>query len=108
MSVRRLEFSADAEADLQAIAHFTEESWGREQAGQYLADLWAAFERIQMFPHSGKEQPDIAAGMRSAVAEKHVVLYRASDKAIRVMRIVHGRSSVGKHLVADEDEQQAE
>lgn len=103
MSAQRLEFAGEAVADLDAIAQYTEATWGADQADKYSAEIWGAFKRLQAFPHSGRARPDIGTGMRSVVAEQHLVVYTILDQTIRILRVVHARSQIGKHLIAGEE-----
>ena len=101
MSVRQLEFSAEAEADLQAILQYTEATWGADQAARYSSDIWKALEQIRAFPNSGKERLDVAEGLRSLPAGQHLVLYMISAQTVRIRRIVHSRSRVARALIRE-------
>ena len=85
MSDHRLEFSAEAEADMQAILQYTEVTWGSEQAARYFADMRDALERVRAFPYSGKARSDVAPGLRSSLVKQHLILYGVTSDVVRIM-----------------------
>lgn len=41
-------------------------------------------------PHLGPERFDIRPGLRAFVVERYVILYRAIENGVEVVRVVHG------------------
>jgi toxin ParE1/3/4 len=42
----------------------------------------------------GRARDDLAPGLRSVVAGKYLVFFRASDAAIEVLRVIHGARDI--------------
>ncbi len=80
-----------AEADLAEIRTYTEEAWGEAQWLVYFADILAAFERIAVFPLSGRARGTFVPGLRSAQCREHVIFYLPDvGGTVVVQRILHG------------------
>lgn len=94
----RLELTPRAARDLEDIFDWSAETWGTEQAARYVRSLQAAMERILRFPELGRPIDDIKAGVRILPVESHIVVYRRSADAIGVVRILHGRMDILRHL----------
>jgi len=96
--MRRLVIATAALADLEDIARFTEARWGQSQKRKYLAALHAALRRLRGNPDHGRRRSDIDATIHSLLAGRHVIFYRFSDDECRVVRIIHDRLDVHRHL----------
>jgi toxin ParE1/3/4 len=96
--MRRLVFATAALADLDDIARFTETQWGKGQKDKYLARLNAAMKRLRRNPEQGRKRSDIDATLRSLTAERHVIFYRIFPDECRIVRIIHDRMDVHRHL----------
>ena len=42
------------------------------------------------FPELGPERPEIAPGMRVLVEGNYLILYRVTEEAVEIVRVVHG------------------
>ena len=93
-SNRRLELTAEAEADIREIIQYTGETWGPDQRDIYARILDAAMQRLIAFPLSGKTRTDISRGLRSQTAGKHKVFYRVTEETISIRRVIHARRDV--------------
>jgi toxin ParE1/3/4 len=79
------------------------------QAEQDLLEIWGSIARrspaqadrlteaidekcrlVAQFPEMGRSREELAPGGRSTLAGRYVVLYRAIDDGIEVLRVVHG------------------
>ena len=85
--------SRRAEADLEEIVAFTVERWGEAQAERYVAMLTDA-ERLRTTarPVAGE------AGLFRAAVASHFVFFRAKRGELFVVRFLHRRSNVLRHL----------
>jgi toxin ParE1/3/4 len=99
--MRRLVVAAAARADLAEIARFTEERWGPTQRRRYISLLEGALQRLRANPHLGRKRPEIRTGYYTALAGRHIVFYQFSDEACEIVRVLHDRMDVHRHL--DED-----
>jgi toxin ParE1/3/4 len=74
-TARAVHLTAAAEADLAEIRTYTEEAWGETQWLAYFGDILEAFERIAVFPQSGRARDAISPGLRSVRCREHVIFY---------------------------------
>ena len=82
-----------ARADLAGIWQWTETRWGVAQAETYVRGLHAALDLLLMTPEMARERTEFSPPVRLWRYRSHVVIYRVSDNALVVHRIVHGRSN---------------
>jgi len=85
-------------ADLESIWDYTVETWGEEQAERYLRLINQSFHKIADNPGLGRPCDAIRKGYRRLGVGRHMVFYRAGDNGIDVVRILHERMDVNRHL----------
>jgi toxin ParE1/3/4 len=54
---------------------------------------WAIEEKCRLvaeFPEMGRSRQELAPGVRSALVERYIILYRRVEVGIQVLRVVHG------------------
>lgn len=89
-----------AKTDLKEIGRYTRKQWGAAQRDKYLTMLDGCFQDLAAQPLRGQDCSDIRAGYRKYNAGSHVIFYRqASDAAIEIVRILHGRMDTERHLL---------
>jgi toxin ParE1/3/4 len=98
-SSRRLEFTAEAETDLQSLLDHTLDRWGERQQQEYARRLNEAIGRLQAHPELGSSRDDIAPGLRHLRVGRHVIFYRVLPATIRITRILHARMNPATHLL---------
>ena len=91
--------SPQAEEDFADILQYTLETWGEAQFYAYRAVLDKALLTIQQHPQIGHDRPELSAAHRVFPAGQHLIIYRASDAAVYVSRILHGRMDLGRHSI---------
>jgi toxin ParE1/3/4 len=101
--MRRLVFATAALADLDDIAHFTETQWGKQQKKKYLAHLNTAMKRLRRNPAQGRKRLEIDATLFSLAVGRHVIFYRIFSDECRIVRIIHDRMDVHRHLSEPSD-----
>jgi toxin ParE1/3/4 len=94
----RATFSSRAKSDIQEIWNYTVEHWGKGQAEIYLRLIGAAVASIAADPKVGRPSDEVRPGYRKYLVGSHVLFYRATDKAIFVVRILHQRMDFERHL----------
>jgi toxin ParE1/3/4 len=101
MSARRLplRFAPEAREDIQDLLIYTQQQWGVQQRRVYREALNAAFQSLRANPYLGKARPDLDSNVRSLVVERHLILYRVEEDAIRVLRVVHMRMDITRQLL---------
>lgn len=94
---RQLRLTPLAEADLANIWHYTFEHWSAEQADRYHRDLVTTMEALAR----GSKAGCICAvrdGYLRYAAAAHVVYYRETESTVDVVRVLHQRMDVERHL----------
>lgn len=94
----RAALSPRAQADLDEIWDFTAKRWGLDQAETYTRLLQGAIETIAAEPTRGRACDDIRAGYRKYPVGSHVLFYRKTEAGTDVVRILHQRMDVIRHL----------
>lgn len=89
--------SPEAESDMDNIWDYTAEEWGREQADRYARMLTERCSELAMSPETGKAV-EVREGYHRGVVGKHAIYYRIVPYGIAVVRILHERMSVSRHL----------
>ena len=90
--------SPRAEADIDDIWNYTIEHWGEQQAEIYLRLIKAAVEAVATDPKVGRTCDDVRPGYRRYPVGSHVLFYRVTATAVVVVRILHRRMDVERHL----------
>lgn len=80
-----------AEADLEEIAIYTKQQWGREQARDYLALLRAEMEGLRRFPRRHPHYASLLGAFHRAPSGDHRIYYRLEGETIIVVRVLHSR-----------------
>ncbi|MBU9518003.1 type II toxin-antitoxin system RelE/ParE family toxin [Burkholderia multivorans] len=97
VKARTVRLTPLAEADLEAIWAYTYERWSLDQAERYIGELSTAFERLARWESVG--WPSRAGGNYSRyLVGSHVVFYRETTETLDVIRVLHQRMDVDRHL----------
>ncbi|MER9230960.1 type II toxin-antitoxin system RelE/ParE family toxin [Mesorhizobium sp. M0622] len=85
--------TANAEEDLIAIwIHVAQDN---EAAADRLLDrIEARWQQVATYPFSGAPREDIATGIRHLIVGEYLTLYRVSEEAIEIVRVLHGRRKI--------------
>ena len=95
----RYVLSSAARADLEQIWDYTRERWDDNQAEEYVREIQRAIERIVDNPMIGRACDEVRPGYRKHAVGSHTLYYRiASADVIDVVRILHQRMNVDRHL----------
>jgi toxin ParE1/3/4 len=94
----QIRLRAAAREDLKSIGRYTQKKWGREQRNHYLASLDRSFQLLADDPKLGRSCDDVRLGYRKYNVGKHVVFYRLNDGCLEIVRILHGRMDVKRHI----------
>lgn len=86
-----------AEADLEDILVYALHEWLVEQADSYINDVIDAFEGLRDDSKRGRFA-DIRPGYLKYSVGSHVIYFREHENTLLVVRILHGRVDVGRHL----------
>ena len=95
MAIYRL--SPRAEGDLEDIWLYTFNRWSLQQADRYHADFINTFEKLASGEKKGRPV-DIRDGYLKYPVGSHFIFYRISDVGIDIIRVLHQRMNVERHL----------
>ncbi|MGN7246933.1 type II toxin-antitoxin system RelE/ParE family toxin [Janibacter anophelis] len=94
----RYRLTPAAQRDLSSIWDFTEERWSVEQAQKYLREIQVAIEWVAEDPGRGRSREEVRTGYHSYAVGSHVVFYLQRSSHVEVVRVLHQRMDVGRHL----------
>ena len=97
--VNRYVLSPAARADLEQIWDYTCQRWDDDQAEEYVREIQRAIERVVDNPMIGRACDELRPGYRKHAVGSHTLYYRiVSGDVINVVRILHQRMDVDRHL----------
>ena len=94
----RYRLTPRAANDLDDIADYTIQSWGEDQASEYLGALIERFESLADNPLSGRERDDVHPGYRSFPEGSHIIFYTVHEDYIAIIGIPHKSMDAGATL----------
>jgi toxin ParE1/3/4 len=97
--MRRYVLSPRAHADLSGIWDYTAKHWGVDQAERYVRQIVAACADLAGGRKQGRSIDEVRPGYFKCAIGSHVLFYRLKPAGrIEVVRILHGRMDVERHL----------
>ena len=96
--MKALHLLPSAQRDLDAIWDYTAQAWGLDQAQSYVLTLQRDMERLREFPMLGAAHPSRHATFRKLPSGHHFIYYLVAETAIEVVRVLHERMDVSRHL----------
>ena len=92
-------FTPRARRDLAEIWDFTAVRWGPEQADRYVRTIMATIEEVAAGTRKGRPIDDVRAGYQRIRSGSHLIFFRPGPGGrIDVVRVLHQRMDVGRHL----------
>jgi toxin ParE1/3/4 len=95
---RQLVLAPQAQQDFIDILRFTGEGWGEKQLLIYRDKINDALQLIGSNPGLGHHRPDLPETHRAYLVGSHIIIYRSHETAVAVVRILHQRMSLVRHL----------
>ena len=89
--MRTLEYTESAEADLVGIVQTTIDTWGTDQATQYIDGLERVTGHLLEHPAIGAIREDLADSPRAFPYQSHILYYRDEPERLVVLRVLHKR-----------------
>lgn len=86
-----IRYRPEAAADLEDIADYTIERWGRKQARSYISGLRADIESLSNFALRFPEHEPSGLGLRKMSSGHHLVFYLVDGDVVEIVRILHER-----------------
>lgn len=96
--MNRFILSEAAKNDLQEIYDFGIFKFGHSQAAKYLEGIQVGIEKISKNPDIGRRRNEIKLELFSFPYGSHIIFYRILPDRIRIVRVLHGRRDLPKHL----------
>lgn len=92
-----LRFTPAARADLAEIWDYTAQHWDSDQADRYIDELHGVC--LALAAGEAASRPlELRTGTSKARAGSHMIYVREGADTLDVMRILHGRQDVDRHL----------
>ncbi|QJU57796.1 type II toxin-antitoxin system RelE/ParE family toxin [Sphingomonas sp. AP4-R1] len=90
--------SPRAQRDLEAVFDYTAHHWGLAQAMRYTDLIEAACADLAEAPQHAQDCSHIRPGYRRRGIGQHVIYFRPTGFGIAVVRVLHQRMDVARHL----------
>ena len=98
MPSKKYSYSKRAESDLIKIYQDTAREWGIDQADKYDNGLEKAINLHSDNPDLGRQCDEFGARYQRFEYERHIIFYRQRRTDIFIVRIIHDRMDVKRHL----------
>jgi toxin ParE1/3/4 len=93
-----------ARQDLIEIWRYIADDSGEPRADKYLRRLNDVITYVAQQPSMGRKRPEIQEeGIRSFVAESHIIFYIALADGMELVRVIHGSQDLEKAWTVDEN-----
>ena len=86
-----------AEADLENIWDYTVETWSVDQAEIYHTSFVTTFEELARGTKMGRVS-DVRDGYFKYAVGLHMIYFKQTDSGIDVIRVLHQKMDVSRHL----------
>ncbi len=96
--MRQLRFTPAARSDLEAIYDYSVAHWGTARAERYVLDIRDACAALATGERTGAAIDDVRPGYRRLAVGSHVLFFKPSAERIEIVRILHARMDVARHL----------
>ncbi|MBF5056775.1 plasmid stabilization system [Alcanivorax sp. 521-1] len=93
-----LVLSPAAREDLLAIWQYGVLHWGKPRSDRYLDELKEAIWSLLEHPEKGRTRREFLGEIRSLPVSSHVIFYRFQENRMEIIRILHVRQDVNRHL----------
>ena len=87
-----------ADADLISIWHWTHDKWSPSQADEYIDSLTAMMAMLADDPTRGRAADTVSPGLYRMNCQAHVIFYRRVSEGVEIVRVLHGRMNLPRHL----------
>jgi toxin ParE1/3/4 len=87
-------WSPDANSDLSKIWDYYFEAAGRTTTERIVREIGQVCRILEEHPLAGRSRDEIRSGLRSLVANPHVVFYRVTDDVVEIVRVLDGRQDL--------------
>jgi toxin ParE1/3/4 len=95
--MKALAFSPAAESDIDGIWDYSAHTWGPDQADRYTDEIRDVCHALARDQKRGRAV-DVRPGYLKFSTGSHVIYYRDHGNRLEIVRILHGRMEVNRHL----------
>ena len=95
---RRFTLASPAKQDLVDFWTWIAMSGGAARADSVLERLRESCALLVHNPQMGRERPELREGIRSFAVSPQVVFYEATQRGVRVLRVIHGVRHLARAL----------
>src|SRR5688572_30576536 len=99
----RVVFSPSARQDLTGIADYIARDNPR-RALSFIREIRARCAKLAAAPRSARPFPSLGADARILPHGSYLILYRITDEAVSIERVLHGSRDVAALLAPDDDD----
>ncbi len=92
-------FRPKAKTDVEDIWSYTLETWGIDQADQYVKNLIDTCSSLAKNPDMGVARDELRNGLHVHPSGKHLIFYLKIKNDIDIVRILHERMDCNLHLL---------
>lgn len=93
-----LKLSPKARQDFVDILRYTGETWGQNQLLVYRDMIDDALKAISNNPGLGHGRNDLPSTHLAYLVGSHIIVYRVGGDSIGIVRILHQRMSIDRHV----------
>jgi toxin ParE1/3/4 len=90
--------SRPARGDLGEIWRYSAATWGTERADTYIDAMISRFVWLAVNRPLWRERSDVRPGLYSYPQGRHVILFRERSGAMDIVRILHDRMDIRRHV----------
>jgi toxin ParE1/3/4 len=94
----KLRVSRLAQRDLDEIARYTLEKWGRSQLLVYMGGLLDRLDEVAAHPAIGRADPRTPKRFRRVNFRSHLIFFTVVADEVRIARVLHQRMDHFRHL----------
>ena len=94
----RIELTPKAHEDLSRIWDYSAHQWGKAQAETYIRNIGQTIESLLSSCNASQNVDFIRTGYRRIQSGSHVIFFKYASETITVIRILHQKMDIEKHL----------
>ena len=101
MPAYQLVITPAAKNDLKEIYQYGLRQWGQAQSDSYLTAVKDQFWSLTEHSLMGVECRELLPDTRSLIIHSHTIFYRVTTGKVEIIRVLHSRQDVYRHLKKD-------
>lgn len=96
--MKRLIYAPKALVDIDLIYDYTDATWGARQADEYILAIRNCCHALSSEDRAGRRLDRVKPGYRCVTSGSHFVIYKPTERAVTIVRILHRRMNISAHL----------